>query len=124
MQVSIHLAQELRSQPCLAAQYRSMFGLKYRSTSDGRYRLTEEYLRSMMVSECRSMRLVSGSTVVDENQATILLRKNTPVSFPPASGQDPGSRVPDKGSLQVPAKTNPRTNPRDRPPFQEMEDFR
>ncbi|KAF2617904.1 hypothetical protein F2Q68_00040133 [Brassica cretica] len=35
--VGLHsqLANELKSQPCLAAQYRSMFGMKYRSMSDG-----------------------------------------------------------------------------------------
>ncbi|KAF2587186.1 hypothetical protein F2Q70_00035925 [Brassica cretica] len=39
--------------------------------SDGRCRSTEdECLRSMVVSECRSTRLVSGSTVADKNQAT------------------------------------------------------
>ena len=48
-----------------------MFGLKYRSTSDERCRSTEEEcLRSMVVSECRSMRLVFESRVADENQAT------------------------------------------------------
>jgi len=50
--------------------------------------------------------------------------KNTPVSFPPASRQDPDPRVPDTGTLQVPAKRNPGTSPRDRPLFREMEDFR
>ncbi|KAF2575262.1 hypothetical protein F2Q70_00004132 [Brassica cretica] len=53
-----------------AAQYRSMFRLKYRSTSDGRYRSTDECLRSTVVSECWSTRLVSRSTVVGENQST------------------------------------------------------
>ncbi|KAF2550886.1 hypothetical protein F2Q68_00033774 [Brassica cretica] len=66
-----HRVQESKSQPCLAAQYRSMFGLKYRSMSDGRCRSTgDECLWSMVVSEYRSTGLVSGSTVVDENQAT------------------------------------------------------
>ncbi|KAF3551715.1 hypothetical protein DY000_02007231 [Brassica cretica] len=64
-----HHVQVSRSQPCLVAQYRSMFGLKYRSTSDGRcWSMEEECLLSMVVSECRSTRLVSGSTVADENQ--------------------------------------------------------
>ncbi|KAF3557375.1 hypothetical protein F2Q69_00013036 [Brassica cretica] len=36
-----HHVQESKSQPCLAAQYRSMFGLKYQSSSDGRYRSME-----------------------------------------------------------------------------------
>ena len=54
----------------------------------------------------------------------LLLWKNTPVSFPPASRQDPGSRVSNNGTLQVPAKRNPGIGPRDQPPFQEMEDFR
>ncbi|KAF2565465.1 hypothetical protein F2Q68_00025256 [Brassica cretica] len=62
-----HHVQESRSQPCLAAQYRSMFGLKCRSISDGRCRSMEECLRSTVESECGSTRLVSGSTVVDEN---------------------------------------------------------
>ncbi|KAF3572653.1 hypothetical protein F2Q69_00059341 [Brassica cretica] len=57
-----HHVQESKSQPCRAAQYRSMFGLKCRSISDGRCRSTVE-------SECRLMRLVSGSTVVDENRS-------------------------------------------------------
>ncbi|KAF2577587.1 hypothetical protein F2Q68_00005020 [Brassica cretica] len=65
-----HHVQESKSQPCLSVKYRSMFGLKYRSTSDGRYRSTEECPRSTVVSECRSTRLVSGSTVVDENRVT------------------------------------------------------
>ncbi|KAF3583191.1 hypothetical protein F2Q69_00029498 [Brassica cretica] len=59
------------SQPCLAAQYRSMFGLKYRSMWDGRCRSTgDECLRSRVVSEYRSTGLVPGSTVVDKNRAT------------------------------------------------------
>ncbi|KAF3511424.1 hypothetical protein F2Q69_00006588 [Brassica cretica] len=74
-----HHVQVSRSQPCLTAQYRSMFGPKYRSTSDGRCRSTEEEcLRSMVVSEYRSMvvseyqstRLVPRSTMADENRAT------------------------------------------------------
>ncbi|KAF2550887.1 hypothetical protein F2Q68_00033775 [Brassica cretica] len=66
-----HHVQESKSQPCLAAQYRSMFVLKYRLMSDGRCRSTgDECLRSMVVSEYRSTGLVSGSTVVDENRAT------------------------------------------------------
>ncbi|KAF3555533.1 hypothetical protein F2Q69_00013432 [Brassica cretica] len=65
-----HHVQESKSQPCLVAQYRSMFRLKYRSMSDGRYRSTgDECLRSTMVSEYRSMGLVPVSTVVDENRA-------------------------------------------------------
>ncbi|KAF2565848.1 hypothetical protein F2Q68_00025576 [Brassica cretica] len=65
-----HHVQESKSQPCLAAQYRSMFRLKYRSMSDGRCRSTgDECLRSTMVSEYRSMGLVPVSTVVDENRA-------------------------------------------------------
>ncbi|KAL0705994.1 hypothetical protein Bca4012_072420 [Brassica carinata] len=48
-----------------------MFGLKYRSTSDGRCRLTEdECLLSIVVSEIRLTRLVSGSTVADKNRET------------------------------------------------------
>ncbi|KAF3523489.1 hypothetical protein F2Q69_00048442 [Brassica cretica] len=31
-----------------------------------------------------------------------LLGKNTPISFPPASMQDPDPQVPDKGTFQVP----------------------
>ncbi|KAF2602977.1 hypothetical protein F2Q70_00025121 [Brassica cretica] len=64
-----HHVQVSRSQPCLAAQYRSMFRLKCLSISDGRYRSMEGCLRSTVESECRSMRLVSGSTVVDENRS-------------------------------------------------------
>ncbi|WZY77913.1 hypothetical protein YC2023_024297 [Brassica napus] len=40
-----------------------------------------------------------------------LLGKNIPVSFPPASRQDPDPRVPDKGKLQVPARRNPKFGP-------------
>ncbi|KAF2570813.1 hypothetical protein F2Q70_00003848 [Brassica cretica] len=66
-----HHVQESKSQPCLAAQYRSMSGLKYLPMSDGRCRSTkDECLWSMVVSECRSTGLVPGSTVADENQAT------------------------------------------------------
>ncbi|KAF3560246.1 hypothetical protein F2Q69_00011313 [Brassica cretica] len=64
-----HHVQVSRSQPCLAAQYRSMFRLKCLSISDRRYRSMEGCLRSTVESECRSMRLVSGSTVVDENRS-------------------------------------------------------
>ncbi|KAF3547135.1 hypothetical protein DY000_02006467 [Brassica cretica] len=66
-----HHVQESKFQPCLAAQYRSMFGLKYRSLSDGRcWSAEDECFRSMVVIECRSRRLVSGSTMADENRAT------------------------------------------------------
>ncbi|KAF2581695.1 hypothetical protein F2Q68_00004959 [Brassica cretica] len=41
--------------------------------------------------------------------------ENTPISFPPASRQDPGPRVPDKRTVQVPAKRNPGIGPRDLP---------
>ena len=68
--LSSHHVQESKLQPDLAAQYRSMNGLKYRSTSDGRCWSTEECLRSTVESECRSTRLVSGSTVADKNRAT------------------------------------------------------
>ncbi|KAF3585268.1 hypothetical protein F2Q69_00029388 [Brassica cretica] len=65
-----HHVQVSRSQPCLAVQYQSMFGLKYRLTSDGRCRSTEEEcLQSMVVSEYRLTRLVSRSTVADKNRA-------------------------------------------------------
>ncbi|KAF2581738.1 hypothetical protein F2Q70_00011454 [Brassica cretica] len=48
-----------------------MFGLKYRSMSDGRCRsIGDECLRSTVMSEYQSMGLVPGSTVVDENRAT------------------------------------------------------
>ncbi|KAF2537317.1 hypothetical protein F2Q68_00021161 [Brassica cretica] len=48
-----------------------MFRLEYRSMSNGRCRSTEEEcLRLTVVSECRSAKLVFGSTVVDENRAT------------------------------------------------------
>ncbi|KAH0880089.1 hypothetical protein HID58_067483, partial [Brassica napus] len=46
-----------------------------------------------------------------------------PVSFPPASKQDPDTRVPDKGTLQVPARRNPKFGPLNRAPFQVMENF-
>ena len=66
-----HHVQEWKLQPCLAAQYRSMFGLKYRSMSDGRCRSTgDECLRSTVMGEYWSTGLVPGSTVVDENRAT------------------------------------------------------
>ena len=52
-----------------------------------------------------------------------LLGKNTPVSFPPASRQDPDPRVPDKGTLQVPAKRDPEFGPWNRAPFQKIENF-
>ncbi|KAF3585815.1 hypothetical protein F2Q69_00029382 [Brassica cretica] len=50
-----------------------MFGLKYRSTSGGRYRSMEECLRSTVVSDYWSTRLVSGSMVVDENNDDLVL---------------------------------------------------
>ncbi|KAH0868211.1 hypothetical protein HID58_075233 [Brassica napus] len=50
--------------------------------------------------------------------------ENTLVSFPPASRQDLDPRVPDKGTLRVPARRNPELGPRNRAPFQEMENFR
>ena len=50
-----------------------MFGLKYRSTSDERYRSTKECLWSTVVSECRSTRLASGSTVAEENSSDELV---------------------------------------------------
>uniref|UniRef100_A0A0D3D5Y9 Uncharacterized protein n=1 Tax=Brassica oleracea var. oleracea TaxID=109376 RepID=A0A0D3D5Y9_BRAOL len=53
----------------------------------------------------------------------LVLEKNTPVSFPPASRQDPDPRVPDKGTLRVPARRNPELGPWNRAPFQEMENF-
>ncbi|KAF3541470.1 hypothetical protein F2Q69_00022397 [Brassica cretica] len=66
-----HLVPVSESQPCLAAQYRSMSTMEYRSMIDGRCRLMEdECLRSTVVSEYRSTRLVSGSTVVERNRAT------------------------------------------------------
>ncbi|KAF3533528.1 hypothetical protein DY000_02040286 [Brassica cretica] len=45
-----HHVQVSRSQPCLVAQYRSMFGLEYRSMSAGRCRSTEECIRSTVES--------------------------------------------------------------------------
>ncbi|KAF2545477.1 hypothetical protein F2Q70_00023133 [Brassica cretica] len=48
-----------------------MFGLEYRSMSDGGCRLMkDECLRSTVMSEYRSTGQVSGSTVVDRNRAT------------------------------------------------------
>ncbi|KAF3538284.1 hypothetical protein F2Q69_00022434 [Brassica cretica] len=41
----------------------------------------------------------------------LVLGKNIPVSFPPASRQDPDPQVPDKGTLQVPARRNPEFGP-------------
>ncbi|KAF3553089.1 hypothetical protein F2Q69_00013741 [Brassica cretica] len=56
-----HHVQESKLQSCLAALYRSMFGLKYRTMSDGRCRSTgDECLRSTVVSEYRSTGLVPG----------------------------------------------------------------
>ncbi|KAF3585712.1 hypothetical protein F2Q69_00029269 [Brassica cretica] len=40
-----------------------------------------------------------------------------------ASRQDLDSRVPDKGTLQVPTRRNPEFDPWNRAPFQEMENF-
>ncbi|KAF2588333.1 hypothetical protein F2Q70_00038446 [Brassica cretica] len=68
-----HHVQVSRPQPCLAAQYRSMFGLEFRSMSNERCRSTEVCLRSTVVSECRSTKMVYGSTVVDENRDELLL---------------------------------------------------
>ncbi|KAF2545853.1 hypothetical protein F2Q70_00020309 [Brassica cretica] len=61
-----------------------------------------------------------------------LLGKNTLVSFPLASRQDPDPRIPDKGTLRVPDKGTLRVpvrrnlefGPWNRAPFQEMENFR
>ncbi|KAF3485655.1 hypothetical protein F2Q69_00052720 [Brassica cretica] len=65
-----HLVQVSKSQPCLAAQYRSMSGLEYRSMSDGRcWSMEDECLRSTVVSEYWSTGLVYGSTVVERNRA-------------------------------------------------------
>ena len=47
-----------------------------------------------------------------------LLGKNTPVSFLPASRQDPNPRVPDKGTLQFPSRRKPEFGPWNREPFQ------
>ncbi|KAF3550198.1 hypothetical protein DY000_02006778 [Brassica cretica] len=67
-----HLVQVSKSQPCLEAQCRSMSGMEYRSMSDGRCRsMEDECLRSTVVSEYRSMGLVSGSTVVERNERQI-----------------------------------------------------
>ena len=41
----------------------------------------------------------------------LVLGKNIPVSFPPASRQDPDPQVPDKGTIQVPARRNPEFGP-------------
>ena len=66
-----HLEQVSESEPCLAAQYRSMSGMENRSMSDGRCRSMEDKcLRSTVVSEYRSTGLVSRSTVVEQNRAT------------------------------------------------------
>ncbi|KAG5410666.1 hypothetical protein IGI04_006985 [Brassica rapa subsp. trilocularis] len=66
-----HLEHLSESEPCLAAQYRSMSGMENRSMSDGRCRsMEDECLRSTVVSEYRSTGLVSGSTVVERNRAT------------------------------------------------------
>ena len=69
--LTYHHVQVSKSQSCLAAQYRSMVRLEYRSTSDERCRsMEEECLQLTVVRECWSMKLVFGSTVVDENRAT------------------------------------------------------
>ncbi|KAF3566242.1 hypothetical protein DY000_02014613 [Brassica cretica] len=76
---SVHVS---KSQPCLAAQYRSMFGLEYRSMSDGRCRsIEDECLRStVIVVPCavfaaespippdRSMHISSYIDVLDDHQ--------------------------------------------------------
>ncbi|KAF3519907.1 hypothetical protein DY000_02060794 [Brassica cretica] len=63
--------QVSKAQPCIAAQYRSMFEMECRSTSGEGCRLTESLCcRSTGVSENRSTGLVSGSTVVEQNRAT------------------------------------------------------
>ena len=59
-----------------------------------------------------------------EAEKTRVLGKNTPVSFSPASRQDPDPRVPNKGTVQVPARRNLEFGPWNQAPFQEMENFR
>ncbi|KAF3548967.1 hypothetical protein DY000_02007012 [Brassica cretica] len=85
---------------------------------DHRSILEEEY-RSMFTLEQRSTAKRAESLF-----GTCLLGKNTPVSFPPASRQNPDPRVPDKGTLRVPARRNPELGPWNRAPFQEIETFR
>ena len=51
----------------------------------------------------------------------LILGKNILVSFPPASRQNPESRVTDKETLQVPARRNSEFGSWNQAPFQEME---
>ncbi|KAF3513007.1 hypothetical protein F2Q69_00006083 [Brassica cretica] len=63
--------QVSKAQPCLAVQYRSMSEMECRSMSGEGYLSTEGLCcRSTGVSENWSTRLVSGSTVVEQNRAT------------------------------------------------------
>ncbi|KAF3550186.1 hypothetical protein DY000_02007280 [Brassica cretica] len=65
------LVQVSKAQPSLAAQYRSMSGIEYRSMSDEGCCLTEgECCLSTGVSEYWSTELASGSTAVEQNRAT------------------------------------------------------
>ncbi|KAF3604720.1 hypothetical protein F2Q69_00033516 [Brassica cretica] len=63
--------QVSKAQPLLAVQCRSMSEMECQSMSGEGYRSTEGlYCRSIRVSENLSTKLVSGSTVVEQNRAT------------------------------------------------------